>query len=232
MSNSILIIEDNNSIRQSMAEILQLSGFKVLQAGNGKQGVDSAIQHKPDLIVCDIMMPDLDGYGVLYMLSKHPDTDTIPFIFLTARSDHNDFRRAMELGADDYLTKPFDGTKLLSAVEKRLNKRAKQMAYFTEWMQHTEHPTDEHHSGSAELQALIDNSKIRQVKRKHLLYCEGDEPMGIYLIIDGHIKTFKIADDGRELMTGLYMANDFLAVSSLFSETAFRENAEKACIIR
>ena len=108
MSKQVLIIEDNTDIRENIVEILELADFTVLQANNGKIGVDLALKNKPDIILCDIMMPDLDGYGVLYMLNKNPETATIPFIFLTAKAERVDLRKGMEMGADDYLTKPFD----------------------------------------------------------------------------------------------------------------------------
>src|SRR5690606_37344723 len=85
-------------------------------------GVELALAHLPDLIICDIMMPVMDGYGVLHILNNNPETSGIPFIFLTAKSEKTDFRRGMEMGADDYLTKPFDGIELLNAVQARLKK--------------------------------------------------------------------------------------------------------------
>src|SRR5438067_8625614 len=110
----ILIIEDNEDVRENTREILELSNYKVFEAENGKTGVETALKEKPDLIVCDIMMPVLDGYGVLHLLGKNEETSGIPFIFLTAKSEKTDFRKGMESGADDYLTKPFDGTELLN----------------------------------------------------------------------------------------------------------------------
>jgi CheY-like chemotaxis protein len=105
---TILLIEDNNEVRENTAEILELAHYKVLQAENGKTGVELAQQQKPDLIICDIMMPVLDGYGVIHLLGKSAETALIPFIFLTAKSERGDFRKGMEMGADDYITKPFD----------------------------------------------------------------------------------------------------------------------------
>src|SRR3954462_3025397 len=105
MSKHVLIIEDNNDIRENIVEILELADFRVYPANNGKTGIELAIKHRPDIILCDIMMPDLYGYGVLYMLNKNPETATIPFIFLTAKAERIDFRKGMEMGADDYLTK-------------------------------------------------------------------------------------------------------------------------------
>ena len=127
----LLIIEDNDDIRESVTEILELANFEVLSAENGKKGVELAMSHLPDLILCDIMMPELDGYGVLYLLAKKPETATIPFIFLTAKAERADMRRGMELGADDYLVKPFDDMELLTAIESRLSKRNKQQAFFS-----------------------------------------------------------------------------------------------------
>src|ERR1035437_7618106 len=119
---TILLIEDNFEVRENTAEILELEHYTVLTAVNGIQGVRLAISEKPDLIICDIMMPELDGYGVLHMLSKNIDTASIPFIFLTAKAEKADHRKGMTMGADDYLTKPFDDMELLSAVEIRLKK--------------------------------------------------------------------------------------------------------------
>src|SRR3954468_15065634 len=127
----ILIIEDNKEVRENTAEILLLSDYEVLTAVNGKEGVEIALAQHPNLIVCDIMMPVLDGYGVLHLLSRHEDTATIPFIFLTAKAEKADLRKGMEMGADDYLTKPFDGIELLNAIEIRLKKSGALKQKFT-----------------------------------------------------------------------------------------------------
>ena len=116
------MIEDNAEVRENIAEILELSNYKVVTAEDGKKGVELALNEMPDLIVCDIMMPVLDGYGVLHLLNKHIETYGIPFIFLTAKSEKTDLRKGMEMGADDYITKPFDGIELLNAIEIRLRK--------------------------------------------------------------------------------------------------------------
>src|SRR5829696_5221776 len=118
----ILLIEDNKDMRENTTEILELANYKVTAAKNGKEGLELANKEKPDLIICDIMMPVLDGYGVLHMLSKKPQTAGIPLIFLTAKAERSDFRKGMEMGADDYVTKPFDDIELLNAIEVRLKK--------------------------------------------------------------------------------------------------------------
>ena len=106
---TILLIEDNPEILANTGEILEMAGYTVLLAENGKVGVKTALATRPDLVVCDILMPVLDGYGVLHIFHKNPRLAGIPFIFLTAKTEREDFRRGMELGADDYLTKPFSG---------------------------------------------------------------------------------------------------------------------------
>ena len=118
----ILLIEDNDDIRSNTAEILELANYKVIQAKNGKEGVALAIANSPDLVICDIMMPELDGFGVLHAIHKNEAIKNTPFIFLTAKSDRSDFRKGMEQGADDYITKPFDGTELLNAIDSRFRK--------------------------------------------------------------------------------------------------------------
>src|SRR5678815_5675021 len=120
----ILLIEDNEDVRSNTAEILELSNYEVIVAENGKAGIEKALEHFPDLIICDIMMPVLDGYGVLHAVHKNDSIKNTPFIFLTAKTERGDFRKGMELGADDYITKPFDGTELLNAVDSRLKKMA------------------------------------------------------------------------------------------------------------
>jgi DNA-binding response OmpR family regulator len=121
-TNKILLIEDNLEMRENTAEILELAGYNVITAENGKIGVKKAQEIIPDIVICDIMMPELDGYGVLHLLAKDTKTMAIPFIFLTAKAEKSDMRKGMNLGADDYLSKPYDDTELLKAVEIRLNR--------------------------------------------------------------------------------------------------------------
>ena len=122
--SKILVIEDELSVRENILARLEAEGFETVNAENGLNGVELARSHKPDLIICDVMMPEMDGYGVLSMLRQNPVTATIPFIFLTAKADKVDLRQGMEMGADDYLTKPFTRTQLLGAIAARLQKQA------------------------------------------------------------------------------------------------------------
>jgi DNA-binding response OmpR family regulator len=118
----ILVIEDEKSVRQNLIRILRTAGFQVNAAPNGVVGLQLAQEDLPDLILCDVMMPELDGFGVIKELQKNPQTALIPFIFLTGKADHSDLRQGLELGADDYLTKPFEVDELLRAIEARFNK--------------------------------------------------------------------------------------------------------------
>ncbi len=122
-NNKILVIEDEPTIRENIKEILQIAKFQPIVAADGNEGIKLAIANLPDLIICDIMMPELDGYQVLEMIKEEKKTQNIPFIFLTAKSERNDFRYGMNLGADDYLTKPFNLEQLLTAINTRLKKK-------------------------------------------------------------------------------------------------------------
>jgi DNA-binding response OmpR family regulator/anti-anti-sigma regulatory factor len=119
---TILVIEDDLNIRDSLCALFSRSGYKVLTASNGQDGLEKAFSSSPNLVICDIMLPDLDGYSVLEKLTGSEKTQTIPFIYLTAKSELSDFRKGMSLGADDYITKPFKAEDLLNSVKKRINK--------------------------------------------------------------------------------------------------------------
>lgn len=121
--NKILIIEDQPQMRKNLATILEMEDFRVVTAENGRRGVELATKEKPDLVICDVMMPELDGYGVLAALRADAATSTVPFVFLTAKGDKLELRIGMNLGADDYLTKPVSRDDLLAAVRTRLARR-------------------------------------------------------------------------------------------------------------
>lgn len=123
MVNTILVIEDQPDVRENIAELLNAENFEVFAAEDGIEGVHLAQAKHPDLILCDVMMPELDGYDVLNMLRQDPETTMIPFVFLTAKAASKDMRQGMNLGADDYLTKPFTRTELLQAISSRLSRQ-------------------------------------------------------------------------------------------------------------
>jgi len=122
----ILVIEDEPEMPRNLATILRLENFQPLTAENGRVGLESVRTNKPDLILCDVMMPELDGYGVIAALRADAETVAIPFIFLTAKGEKPDIRAGMNLGADDYLTKPVAKADLLAAIRSRLERAAQQ----------------------------------------------------------------------------------------------------------
>jgi signal transduction histidine kinase len=130
MISKVLIIEDQDSIRTNILELLDAEGYEVMGAENGREGVELARKFLPGVIVSDIVMPELDGYGVLEALRRDPITATIPFIFLSAKADKSDLRQGMNLGADDYLIKPFTQRELLEAIAARLDKHDQVSAHF------------------------------------------------------------------------------------------------------
>ena len=119
----ILVIEDEQIIRENILKLLKAEGFEVTGAENGAQGLNAAVSNLPDVIICDVMMPELDGYGVLMALRSNPVTATLPFVFLTGKAERSEMRQGMELGADDYLTKPFTKAELVGAISSRLKKQ-------------------------------------------------------------------------------------------------------------
>ena len=122
MAKKILIIEDQAPMRRNLALMLQMEGYETCTAENGRVGVETAYAERPDLILCDVMMPELDGYGVVQKLREDAAFATTPFVFLTAKSDKGDVRVGMNFGADDYLTKPVNREDLLTAVQIRLQR--------------------------------------------------------------------------------------------------------------
>lgn len=221
----ILIIEDNDDIRESTSEILQLANYEVFQAVNGKKGIELAIKHIPDVILCDIMMPELDGYGVLHLLGKREDTELIPFIFITAKTERMEIRKGIEMGADDYLTKPFDDIELLGAIESRLKKKERQKKIYSANLNKMTNLL-EGSQGLEEMKKAFDESKVKSFKKKQVIYYEGDAAHTAYLVISGSVKTTKMNEGGKELMTGIYHPEDYFGITSLFSGNEYKETAE------
>lgn len=220
----ILIIEDNSDIRENTIEILELDGYAVISADNGRDGVEKAITEKPDLIVCDIMMPELDGYGVLHMLAKNPETANIPFIFLTAKADRSDFRKGMEMGADDYITKPFDDVELLNAIESRFHKMSLFEAKYANNLKGLDQFVKDV-GGEEELRKLVTNRERRNYKKKAEVYREGDFPFYLFYIEKGKVKTYKTNNDGKEFIVGIYSEGQFFGYVNLLREDCYIESA-------
>ncbi|MCC3159155.1 response regulator [Hymenobacter sp. 15J16-1T3B] len=221
---TILLIEDNELIRESTAEILELAGYRVLTAENGKLGVEQARATRPDLVICDIMMPVLDGYGVLQIFSQDPELAGLPFIFLTAKTERVDMRKGMELGADDYLTKPFEESELLSAVSGRLNRfRQLRADYDLQRGGLQEFLADARVVGN--LEGLTVDRKLHVAPKKQTIYREGDEPTRLYFVQSGRVKTIKTTAAGKELITGIYGPGEFFGYMPLLEHTKHSDSA-------
>jgi DNA-binding response OmpR family regulator len=218
----ILIIEDNDNIRENVVEILELSGYEAFAANNGKAGVELALKIKPDIVLCDIMMPELDGYGVLHILNKNPETQATPIIFLTAKAERPDIRKGMELGVDDYLTKPFDDMELLRAIEARIKKKELQQLFYGQTIEKLD-TLISREDGLVKLKEIMLERNTREYKKNQYIHYEGDYVTGIYYIISGKVKTVKLTEDGHELITGIYKENDYLDISILFSHDTYND---------
>ncbi len=219
----ILLIEDDSALRENTAELLELSGYSVTTAPNGKVGIEMAVSQTPNLIICDIMMPEIDGYGVLQNVSSNEKTKHIPFIFLSAKTEHKEIRKGMDLGADDYLTKPFDEEELLSAVESRLAK-AGILA-----MRNNEDHTVQDEENPQNLNQLknffCDEGETSNYKKGETIYRNGDHSNSLFLILKGVVKTHTMEANAKELITGLYKADDFLGFTTFEDNIPYNETA-------
>lgn len=221
---TILLIEDDTVMRENTAEILELANYKVVTAPDGKKGCALAKEVVPDIIICDIMMPELDGYGVLHVLSQDPKTSSIPFIFLTAKAERSEARKGMEMGADDYLTKPFEDTELLKAIEVRLKKLdnlkknfARDVEGLNEFLEHA--------GGFKELQNLSKNCPKSVYNKKQAVFHEGDMPHFLFFLNKGKIKTYKTHEDGKEYITDIASDGDFFGHVALFENKPYSDSS-------
>ena len=220
----ILLVEDNDEIRENTAEILEMANYQIATARNGKEGYELALKEEPDLIICDIMMPVLDGYGLLHLINKNNLLKSIPFIFLTAKTERGDFRKGMEMGADDYITKPFTDIELLNAIESRLQK-ARIQSERAASIQNLNDFFDEIKNEDA-LEKLTDSKIMNRYKKKQRVYAEGNHPHSLYYLSTGKIRTYKINELGKELTISLYNAGDFFGYNALLENSVYKETAE------
>lgn len=203
----ILLIEDDQTLRENTREMLELSGYKVYDAPNGKKGLALAEKYLPDLIICDIMMPKMNGYKVLENLAKKETTRYIPFIFLSAKAEVQDIREGMIMGADDYVTKPFREEDLLSTIESRLAK--------FEILNRKRRRKEE--KASHELISDLDQlrnyfrkkGEFEEIAKNDIIFKEQKNSYYIYMVESGLVKTHRMDEYGKELITGLYKKGDF-----------------------
>jgi len=219
MKKKILLIEDDVILRENTAEILQLANYEVITAENGRKGVDIAIVYKPDIIICDILMPELDGYGVLQIILRNKVLQNTPFIFMSAVTKHSDVRMGMDMGASDYITKPFEESELLSAISSRLKRK--------ETLDKQDKQNDSF-LNLVSIEDLEEEFKTKEkfkYKKRATVYCEGNNSNHIFYIINGEIKTFKNNEEGKELITGIFKNKEFFGITSFVKNNPYDENA-------
>lgn len=207
----ILLIEDNPEMLENLTEILELANYEAITATNGKDGVTKAKTHLPDLIVSDIMMPELDGFGVLNILSKDENTKNIPFIFLTAKTEKIDVRKGMSMGADDYLTKPFEDTELLEAIEVRLKKHEDKQSL--------------NQKAAKSFEEIIAESRLFKFKKKEFIYKEFSQSDYLYYLHSGKVKIYKTSELGKELITDVYVEKEIFGYSNIIDNSNHTDNA-------
>ena len=214
MNETILVIEDNEKMRENIVEILEMADYNTISAENGKIGVALAKKHSPDLVLTDIMMPELDGYGVLRAIENIPAIASIPVVFITAKSEVSDFRKAMDLGADDYLIKPFTGDDILKVVAARLKKSQNMKAPYQNveglMFNNGGNRTEINHTNF-----FSDHQTVKKIKKKELIYREGDMTHFLYYVISGKVKTYKTNELGRDYLIGIYNEGDFFGYLSI-----------------
>jgi CheY-like chemotaxis protein/CRP-like cAMP-binding protein len=211
----ILLIEDDTTLRETTAEILELENYEVVTAANGAKGVELAKLVQPNLIICDIMMPEMDGYKVLEILSSNKTTKRIPFIFMSAKTEIKEIRKGMDLGADDYLTKPVSEELLISAIESRLAKAA--LLNENEQQKESLNRNEEDYNGIKSIDELknyfCDFGTTKIFEKGEQIYREGQFCNNVYLIYKGNVKSFKVDEFGKELILNIYSDDDFFGFS-------------------
>ena len=220
MKKKILLVEDDKILRENTAEILQLANYEVITADNGKLGIEKAHVFEPDIIICDILMPELDGYGVLQIAMRDSELQKVPFIFMSAKTNHDDVRKGMDMGASDYITKPFDESELLSAVSSRLKRKEifekQKIVEDTEFNKNIKFESIQEEFSAKE--KFIYNPGMS-------IYCEGNNSNHVFYIVSGEVKTSKNNETGKELITGIYKKHNFFGFTSFIKNKAYDENA-------
>ena len=221
MEAKILLIEEDAILRKNTAEILEMANYNVVTADNGKLGIEKAIKLKPDLVISDIPMSDLDGYSVLQILRKNKELHNTPFIFMSTKTKHSEVRRGMDLGASDYISIPFDESELLSAIEARLKfgKISNDLVNKDSSFKHSENIDIE------SLDKIFVNRRKFNYEKGATIYCEGNSSNHLFYLIAGEIKTYKNNEHGKEFITRICKNKTLFGFTSLLKNKTYSENA-------
>jgi len=221
---TILLIDDAVDLRENISELLGLAGFTVIQASDGKEALGLLKKCRPDLILCDILMPDVNGYEVLQIIRNNPDMINIPFIFTTSKSEAVDLRKGMSLGADDYLIHPIIDEDLFNAISVRLKRSCDFKEKYTERSKKIINLI----SDTTNFNDILSSSPFKAIRKIHargMIYLEGDTVNFVYCILKGKVETFKTNQEGKDIITALYKEGD------IFGHASFLEDCHKeSCI--
>ena len=220
----ILVIEDNPDIRDNISEFLALEGYEVFSSASGKSGLEIAFAEKPDLILCDIIMPNLDGYAVLYLLSKNKDTMNIPFMFLTARNEKSNIQKGLGLGATNYLVKPFTEDELLDAMKLGLQKISQTGTTHScpeiELINFINDARNQYH-----IPLSKDGIRSKTYGKDELIFKRGDQPAAAYYLIKGEIKSYLLNDKDSQFTTNRHRNGEFFGYLAIMEGTEHEDNA-------
>jgi CRP-like cAMP-binding protein/CheY-like chemotaxis protein len=224
MDRKILLIEDDPELAEQISHILGLAQYQVVHVRNGVEGVEKAIKILPDLIISEVLIPELNGYGVIQVLSHNEKTKGIPIIFISKKVSKEDIRTGMNFGADDYITQPFEVGDLLRAVEVRLQKRCASKVNTEEKSKSlSEKDVD---FGPDGIQHFLENKPIKVIKKRDLIFMEGQSPGNLYWIKSGKVKNFRTNSFGKELITSIQGEGEFLGYLPLLKNSHYEESAE------
>ena len=212
----ILLLEGDTILSKDMSNILRLANYEVEVANNGKFGLETAYQNIPDLIICNLNLPDLDGIGLLRILSRHVDFNLVPFIFISKDKSLESIRRMMDMGADDFIITPVDHTELLRTVDIHIMKMEKIKASFHKKRTQNETSLDSF---------LKTPHTHKKFKKKQMIFQRGDKPNFLYYIAQGKAKSFLENEEGKEVMVTLYVEGDFIGASALLAKSPYAASA-------
>lgn len=221
----IVLIEDNAEIRKNLQQILQMAGYHVSVAVDGRQGLDLIKKENPDLILCEVRMPAFDGYAILHIVSKNPACLTIPFVFLSTKNEQVDIRKGMDFGADDFLKGPIEGDELLRAVDTRLQKKEKLKAQFISEQENSTAILEQRKKISL-ANLIAEDRETKLYNKGQQVYKEGNYPRYLFYVISGKLKVFKSTEEGHELVTSILKEGDFFGYNALLEGSFYMDSVE------